>query len=363
MPLQFDIFLPGPGNYRLEIQAQDAGENLSPPSEAIEASYDLDWIAIRQPAFPIPSDRITALAVLGTMRYIGTEDAGLAMFERFVGWQYLNTANTPLADAHVTAVWPYTIGGQRRPWIGTMNGGLRAWIAGQEVFCNTDNSSLPANHVTAISFSTHGAWIGTLGGGVARIDTTAWTWRVNNTGNSPLPSDRVTAIAHAANGAWVGTEDRGLAKWTPGGAGWTLHNTGNSALPSDRITCIAVDSSQNVWVGTDGGGLAVLRGTTWTTYRATPSGLPSDRILSLLAGPERPAATMWIGTPAGLARFRQPGWRTFTTRNSLLPGDTITALGYAYLGWPLWVGTDRGLVNFRGDTGGAPSPPVARFRP
>jgi len=35
-------------------------------------------------------------------------------------------------------------------------------------------------------------------------------------------------------------------------------------------------------------------------------------------------------------------------RNSLLPSDRVTALAYASLGWPVWIGTDRGLANYAG---------------
>jgi hypothetical protein len=339
-PYSLEISVLSDGRYRLQVQAEDAGENLSPLSDPVDLTYNEGWMVYTQSNSSLPSDHITALMTAGYRQMIGTADAGLALFNG-LDWQFLDTSTTPLGDAHVTCSWPVMWQGAMQAWVGTRSGGLRGLANGQWRYWNTANGGLPSNHITALVFSPSSVWIGMDGGGAARADTTTWTWRFYNAANSSLPSDHVTAITLAVNQVWIGT-DRGLAMKSYPGEVWTNYSTANSPLPSDVVTCLDVDATGGVWVGTEAG-LAVLRGTDWTVYRRSGSPLPDDQITALAAG-DGPA--VWIGTASGgAARFDSGTWRIFNTGNSPLPSDHITALSTAWTSGAPWFGTDRGLAN------------------
>lgn len=329
------------GGYAVQFQARDTKEGISPASQAFDVQVDPNWILIDAQNWPLPSNRISALAVYGPTRFIGTADAGLATFDRYAGWSYLGPPSLPSGDAHVRSVWPYVWQGRVDPWVGTSSGGVRAVLNGIPTLATTANTMLPDNRVTCVGVGRVRGWIGTWGGGVAGVDTTTWNWAVFNTQNSTFPSDNVSSIAFGS-GLWFGT-DRGLARRLSDG--WEIYTSANSRLPSDRVTALTVDKNGIVWVGTDSG-VAAIQGEEWTVFHTGNSPLRSNRISALVTDA---SAALWIGTEdAGLARFGLSGWWRFHTGNSPLPSDHITALAYADIGWPLWIGTDQGLVNFSG---------------
>jgi hypothetical protein len=111
------------------------------------------------------------------------------------------------------------------------------------------------NIVTSIEIDGSGnKWIGT-NGGLAKFDSTTWTFY--STSNSDLPSNSITSIAIDGSGnKWIGT-DIGLAQYH--GTTWTIYTTSNSGLPHNDVHSIIIDGSGNKWIGTNGGGLAVYK--------------------------------------------------------------------------------------------------------
>jgi len=153
----------------------------------------------------------------------------------------------------------------------------------------------------------------------------------------------VHVLAPAGDGGmWVGTSS-GMNHWD--GERWASFSAGNGLAPG-AITAVAEQGS-DVWAGSWGGGLSVLRGTGWVTYRKGDSPLPGDWISALASDGEG----LWIGTyGAGLARMEGADWTTYTRANSGLPSDWLTCLLPDGRGG-LWVGTERaGLARL--DAGG-----------
>ncbi|MGC8837041.1 MAG: two-component regulator propeller domain-containing protein [Anaerolineae bacterium] len=129
-------------------------------------------------------------------------------------------------------------------------------------------------------------------------------------------------------------------------------------FPTAPVTCVAVGSDGRVWVGTNGGGIAVYDGLYWTQYTnsSTSNGLASDAVRSIgVDGTE-----VWVGTDnAGVSRLDTSSgtWTTFNTSNSSLPHNRVNAIHFdtTYSGWPPvphrfeYFGTDGGLAQHHWD--------------
>ena len=88
-------------------------------------------------------------------------------------------------------------------------------ITGDMTFYNHANSGLPDNDVRALAIEDSAKWIGTDGGGLAKLDGTNWT--VYNTTNSGVPDNDVRALAIEGSTKWIGTLGGGLASYNEQG--------------------------------------------------------------------------------------------------------------------------------------------------
>ncbi len=224
----------------------------------------------------------------------------------------------------------------------------------------SENSDLPSNFVTGLEFGSDGAlWVGTLGGGLTRLDRDG-RWRVYNKSSSKgsLPDDRVTALMPTTDGAlWIGTDGGGLARLDRDGR-WRTYDkaSSNGGLPSNNVRVLAHSSDGALWVGTYSGLARLDRGGQWRTYGAASlnGGLPVDNsyVTGLVSDPDD---ALWVGFDGGggaLARLDRDGrWRTYdkASSNGGLPSNNVRVLAHSSDG-ALWVGTVRGLARL--DRGG-----------
>src|SRR5205807_1495987 len=94
--------------------------------------------------------------------------------------------------------------------------------------------------------------------------------------------------------------------------------------------------------GTDEG-LARFDGYEFVTFTREHSELPSNSITSLAADRD---GSLWIGTPNGLAHYKDRHFRLYTHRNGML-GDSVDSLFEDHTG-ALWIVTGEGLNRFDG---------------
>lgn len=123
---------------------------------------------------------------------------------------------------------------------------------------------------------------------------------------------------------WIATWDDGLVRYD--GKTWKVFNTKNSKLPHNTIYCMTLDSKENLWIGTFGGGVAKFdRKKKWTIYNSKNSGLPNDWIYSIAFDKK---SNVWIGTYSeGLAIFDQrKKWTVYNKFNSILPNNKVTVI-------------------------------------
>ena len=165
-----------------------------------------------------------------------------------------------------------------------------------------------------------------------------------------LSQDTVYAIVQDAYGfIWIGTEE-GLNRYDGQKVLSYERDPGDpTSLTHNWIFSLALASNDDLWIGTDGGGINILD-THTESFRHIrhdpddPSTISSDRIRALH---ETAAGYMWVGTVNdGLNRIDPATGEVVRYRHdendpNTLPNDQILVLGEDRRG-NLWVGTNGG---------------------
>ena len=139
-------------------------------------------------------------------------------------------------------------------------------------------------------------------------------------------------------------------------------NTGNGNLASNEVFSIAADLDGEIWVGTNNGisvfysPETVFDGGDFDSQRIL---IEQDGYVQYLLENESVTAIAvdganrkWIGTAnAGVFLLSEDGTQEvyhFTTENSPLYSDQITALAVDQLSGEVFIGTDKGIISYRG---------------
>jgi PAS domain S-box-containing protein len=215
----------------------------------------------------------------------------------------------------------------------------------------TTDNGLPQNSVLAIAQTPDGyLWFGTETG-LARFDGVRFV--TFDIGNTPvLKSNQIDALLadHRGN-LWIGTHGGGLTLLREG----VFKNLTNQVgLANDSVSALYEDAGGDLWVGTNGGGLSRIHADRAETY-TQKDGLGDNTVTSLCGDWN---GGIWIGTHAGLSHW-VGGHFTTKTRKDGLPSDLISAV-YADQTGTVWVGTTqdglarmdgRGISTYRTENG------------
>jgi serine/threonine protein kinase/ligand-binding sensor domain-containing protein len=200
------------------------------------------------------------------------------------------------------------------------------FLPGAHTFTDTDG--LPQNSIMAMTSDANGyLWIGTQDG-AARYDGYQWH-RINMPGAGT--SNWVRALLQSRDGRmWFGTHASGLFAWQDGQ--FVGHyQSGQAGFPHDMVTALAevpeTGGGATLWAGTPGG-LARFDGQRWQTFNQSNAGLPSDEVRTLLATERGGQPLLWVATSRGLVEW-QDGQvqRLHSTTTEAMPADDIRALG------------------------------------
>jgi signal transduction histidine kinase/ligand-binding sensor domain-containing protein/DNA-binding response OmpR family regulator len=196
-------------------------------------------------------------------------------------------------------------------WFGTYSKGLFLYNPATDSFKQYANvpgdpASLAKNDVRVIFEDRKGnVWVGTNGGGLARLDKKTGKFTNYVTTNSSINSNDVRAIAEDQNGnLWVGTYGGGLNHLDVGTMQFrSFFNDPKKAvyLSNKIILSLHFDILQRLWVGSEGNGLLIYDTKSGATQHFTEkNGLANNVIYAILA---ENIDKMWFSTNKGLSRM------------------------------------------------------------
>lgn len=282
------------------------------------------------------SDRILTLFQdsRGTL-WAGTDGGGIS---KLVNKKWVTyTTGQNLSDNTVQAIIEDKNGNL---WLGTTNGLNR--MKGESFTSFNIEHGLPAYSVTALALMEDSIRVGTLGGGIIRLQDNHFLPKLYA---DTFTGSEISLLHHGPDRAlWIGTGDGLYYSEKPDAP---KPSPLQHYLSGNSIRDLIQDSDGNLWVATDGGGLfrippkkenTPISSTINSTLNiSTRHGLPDDFIHSLLQDNE---GNMWLGTyTTGLVRLKSTGITSITTRNGL-PENKIQTLLTGENGY-LWIGTGR----------------------
>ncbi|HTY48445.1 MAG TPA: two-component regulator propeller domain-containing protein, partial [Steroidobacteraceae bacterium] len=241
-------------------------------------------------------------------------------------------------------------------WIGTLKGGLDRLDpqTGAITVYRHDarrRGSLSSDRVTTVlEDDARRLWVGTADGLDLFDRGTQSFVRYGHDADDPqsLRENFIWTLYRDRGGVlWVGTRSSGVSRWNPNG--WQLGLYRSPSLAGTPVVSFADDGAGRVWVGTLGSGLVEINARTGgETHYGTGTAalrLPDDKITALLYDRQR---SLWVGTwTGGLARVdfqrRQVQvWHTGDARHPL-PANGIMTL-YQDRSGLIWAGTFGGGV-------------------
>jgi len=390
----------GPGSDRFERFRADPGRPGSLPGDRVTALVEDHegrlWIGLdgaglarfdpatrsfesfrHAPANPrsLSTDRVFSLAEdRSRVLWIGTYGGGLSKLD--LGRKRFATVRHDPGDPGSLShdiVWSIAEEPDGVLWVGTDSGGLnRIDRARGEIrhfrHDPADPHSLAHDTVRFVYLDRTGElWAATHGGGLDRLDRTDRSagrfvhHRHDPANPDSLGHDELRWVYEDRRGSlWVATHGGGLDRLdrSDRSAGRFTHYRHDPAdprsLPSDYVRVVLEDSRGELWVGTQGGGLARLdrEEETFEVFRADPADpatIGSDYVFALH---ESADGTLWICTyGGGIARLdRATGRFRRYTADDGLASDSVYGILEDEAG-RLWISANRGISRFDPATG------------
>ncbi|MCP4895798.1 MAG: diguanylate cyclase [bacterium] len=224
-----------------------------------------------------------------------------------------------------------------------------------------DSTSLGSSRITVLFEDSTGVlWVGTDGGGLNRYDSDTETFvrfTSDDFDTSRISGNDVSAIHEDSSGnLWIGTAADGLNRIVRSGDGAVsfvrYHHDPErlDSLTSNAVTSLFEDRFGVLWVGTDGGGLSVLKGFSETGdasfERIGESAADVASLQHVTSLVQDRNGMLWIGTGNG-TYLLEPETRvlqrceTGLEDSTQLPHGAVTTIHRDRRGG-LWVGIDGG---------------------
>ena len=217
-------------------------------------------------------------------------------------------------------------------WIGSYLDGLKVFNGDTWQIYNKNTVPLKYNDITSLTVDNKGR-VWTVNG--KDLICVSAGWKVYNSTNSNMPDEWLESLSSDNYGnIWV-AGSKHLIKFK----GQVLTKT---ELPyyAKEINTMTVDSSLNVWLGTEYFGVFKYDGKSWTELNTENSLLPGNQIKVIKTAPDK---SIWIGTSynfgngsSGLTKIKNGKWKTFTFLNSLIPFGDVQDLAFADSG-KIWI--------------------------
>lgn len=194
-------------------------------------------------------------------------------------------------------------------WFGTIQGLFcyNDQKGKMQLHTKNDHNSQSLNHNSIYSLYEDKSgilWIGTWGGGVNMHSYKLFKfehYKHQNYNTKSLSNNSVSSFAEGENGIWISTESGGLNFLRDHSIEFENISTEASSRPklnSDHIKALLKSKSDDLYIGSYGGGLSRLN----TKTRNITHILPQEKVFSLA---EYPQGVIWAGTLNGLFRYNE----------------------------------------------------------
>lgn len=243
--------------------------------------------------------------------YVGTDGGGLHLFDRKANTIRLISGQNSLSDKSTVLALEKK---QNILWVGTYSHGLfgidlsnNSVKYTQSIKENTNNGVLvPINCIKADK-SGH-LWLGTNGNGV---------YRFNQLTGELIPFEKLIhpkyknklnlngfincIIEDKAGNIWIGSNGNGIAVFDPVNSDIKMFNHTNSELPIDKVLTIFSDREGKIWVGVLGGGLCLFNPKTNKFQQFYENNLFSNNLIFKIL--EDDSGKLWLSTQKGISVF------------------------------------------------------------
>lgn len=280
--------------------------------------------------------------------WIGTEDAGLNKIAPDGRITHLMPQGTKNSLAYYNIHGLLAVGDEL--WVGTFEHGLDVLhIPSGKVVrhygAGSGTSDLRSNFIFSLLQTRNGEIL---------VGTTAGVFRYRKQSDdfAPVPplSGYTYDILEDKNGVWwSATIAEGVKFFNPqtGQSGAFAYDSKNKeSIGNNMVNSLAEDSKNNLWIATEGGGLAKLSADRKTVKRyTTRNGLPSNFVFKIL---EDDAGQIWITTSQGLVQMNPAteAVQVFTSANGLLNDQFNYNSGFKDENGRLYFGSVKGMISF-----------------
>ncbi|MCF0061635.1 regulator [Dyadobacter chenwenxiniae] len=211
-------------------------------------------------------------------------------------------------------------------WLGTWNG-LFSYRAGELKKANGPQgpiSAICAAKEGLYALGPNGFWLN-QGKGFQKI-------------NDIISRSVRDVISDENKGLWIAT-DVGLYHWTKNGLN---HYYQTDALISGYAKGLALDGNNKLWVGGLGG--VTIRGLDKKEKELKPeNGIPSIYVTTVRYAPD---SSMWVGTQAGIVRYKPDGSHSLRFSRRWLMDDQVNKIAFDKEG-TAWIATPKGVSAIR----------------
>ncbi len=282
--------------------------------------------------------------------WVGTDD-GLNHFDghEFVIYRY--KANDPHSLSN-NSIRSFAFDSLQNLWIGTSNG-LNQYNSRNDNFTSFRDSSNSNNYRDIlIDYARQRIWLADVDDGLKFLDLKSETIQIVK--HPDLKDIQPWTFAFDSdNNLIVGTLNKGVFRFAPDQNRISFINTtkvkDEPTLSHNTVRALLVQN-ENLWIGTEGGGLNKLNLTTneLNVFSSTNKKLSNDLIWSLAIDKEN---QIWIGTDGGgLMILNEASGATITYKQSLdnsqsLSGNTLRTI-YLDNESNAWLGTFNNGLNY-----------------
>jgi ligand-binding sensor domain-containing protein/signal transduction histidine kinase/DNA-binding response OmpR family regulator len=241
-------------------------------------------------------------------------------------------------------------------WIGTKNKGLLKLDKSTNKFVPfLDNEKYKeiSSDIRALAIDTKGSlWIGAYDG-IYILGEDKSIQKINNSNNSN-GIDKVKSVFIDKKGSvWIGCYYKGVNIWDVSNVNFSNYNQNSKKIPLsfDVVSAIVADKNQNIYFGTEGGGITIYnKNTEATSYINSKSGQTTKNDIKSMCLAEN--NILWIGTfSKGISAYNTISKRIEEDRisvdlNNLLKETGVYSIKTEGNGI-LWIGTfGKGLIRY-----------------